>query len=567
MKLAHGETAPPSVLVAAAIAVFVFGAVVYGVSEKFELFGRTADNFVPTYNGSVKVAPGLAIVGLSLGYIEDPITEGSPKAITHYLTGKGRLTYYSGNDWVSVTDKTLRIETKDIDTDAVRNALADFYFNTPRYGKGVFTLSGNRQLSAHVPSCCGMFEQHGTVVFFDEMQAGQIGSPARSVYLGFDDRFYATERYQQPIDSYASVVNSVVQWRDQILYGERCQKLITLTYNESGQSVTNTYFVQKSLRTKGMQMYVDLNNPLSSGELYNEGCFPSSNALASETVNTASVFLDFRPNAEIPPRSKKDILVGAYWMPFSIGGGRWYYLWQSDYVISGGTIRYQQRAGTSDFYLGLMNVLGQSEAKKELDEVHVLPRIVPELLADGPYKTSERYSPLILYSNQASVSTLSGTYDAAAIRDLAVRVYNGYSHAPTYYYAYPHSSIRSGSIGMSYYVLSFEDTILPVYVGYSLELKSYALYVASRDVFDYRDVSNPDAEANLELVGSLIPLADSPYNSLNIPSPGGRDYRLSIDAERLNAIDNLDAKMKERVAGLNGLSLGSMIPETHNNYP
>lgn len=307
MREIKGEVSFPQVI-AVIIAVVVLSLVAFGSVTKFDWFQRIFSLGIPDYNRSVDVNPGIAIVGIKLSHLQDPATEGTPKAISYFILGQRNLSYYTGSEWVEVKQSDLTIETKQLNAVAMRNALAEFYFNTPRMGSGVFALPNYRQLSPYVPSHIGLFEQQGNVIFHDETRPGYVGPPLTSAYLGFDDTFYENEYYPQykKIKDYDSLKSQIVSWRDQILQGGPCQKTISLSYNDAGSPVTRTYFVQKIPREDGMYVYVDLNAEASSAELYSGSCFSSPKLAAGNFKGW------FRITAEDKPAwlsSRKDSII------------------------------------------------------------------------------------------------------------------------------------------------------------------------------------------------------------------------------------------------------------------
>lgn len=294
MREIKGEVSSREVI-AATVALLILSLMVFGSVTNFDWLQRLFSLGIPDYNRSVDVNPGMAIVGIKLSHLENPATEGTPKAISYFISGQRNLSYYTGSEWVEVKQSDLTIETKQFNAVAMRNALAEFYFNTPRIGSGVFALPNYRQLSPYVPTCCGLFEQNGNVLFNDKMQPGYAGAPLTDAYLGFDNKFYENERYKKEIQDYDSLKSQIVLWRDQILQGEPCQKTISLSYNDKGSPVTRTYFVQKIPREDGMYVYVDLNAEASSAELYSGSCFSSPKLAAGNFKGWFRIMAEDKP--------------------------------------------------------------------------------------------------------------------------------------------------------------------------------------------------------------------------------------------------------------------------------
>lgn len=301
MMRKRGESLPfeegtKAIIAFIVLAIVIFGVVTFLIGSKLSGNGnllQSVKNILPSFGEQPAIAPGVAIVGIKLDNSIESTPD--PNSLTgrdirgskfeNYIGGKQNLHYYTGTEWVELDEDQIRIEQKIVDGKTIRDALARFYFTTPRFSYLNISLPGYRMLHLSQPlpisdwSESGPFALSGSVRFYDEVQAGYTGPRPQNVYLGLDDRFYLDSRLMDDSSAYDSGRKDAVSWRDQFLSGEPCQKTIELSFSQNGLEETHRYVVVKTARPDGMFIYADLNAPLDNSvdvEKYDSGCFPES---------------------------------------------------------------------------------------------------------------------------------------------------------------------------------------------------------------------------------------------------------------------------------------------------
>lgn len=237
-------------------------------TKGFGFFNSGANILFPDLNETGTVAPGISYAGILVSPIARTVSGSTgavsrPNALLYYLVGRRNLSYYTGDSWIEVKSAGLNLETKSLNAIVFRDALAELYFSTPRVGEPEIFLANGQKLSVYLPSG-GLFDGNGLTTWYN-------GSS--SVYLAPNNIFYKDHLLKNPALGYGSAGIQAATWRDQILQGFSCEKVISLTFEERDQEITQFYTLKKDEVAEGFYLYVDLDDPVESRELYGEGCY------------------------------------------------------------------------------------------------------------------------------------------------------------------------------------------------------------------------------------------------------------------------------------------------------
>lgn len=620
MMRKRGESLPfeegtKAIIAFIVLAIVIFGVVTFLIGSKLSGSGnllQSVKNILPSFGNQPAIAPGVAIVGIKLEPIDyresipffsdDPLikaaqlhplglvnrgwqwvilkwgssgkpghyysSEGAvirPSALAYYLSGNKNLSYYTGTTWIEIGKGEMRIEQKTLDSVAVRDALARFYFSTPRIGRPVFGLEDNRQMMVYIPSSQdslkdNTFNGKGSLSLLYGVREGYAGDPRQSrLYFALDDKFYGDYDLNDAVSRSTSERDRLVAWRDQFLSGGPCQKTIELSFKQGDSFETHRYLVVKVARPDGFYAYVDLNAPIDGrGDLekYGDDCFVDGSIISSDAanvVNTGSVYLSF------VNQNDKRFHYEVFWMPLSNGLGKWYFVHDNDlsgtcrgweYVKKGCSRVTLNDLEAQNFYLGLKAILDSDFSKELLVSINIIPNMAPAYYDDGSdYYDVPASAPRIL-SRGISVYQVDkpARYDSESLSNAVANAYNMQARAPSNYYAYPYRYQYPTDDQGGYYRFYFETTELPLFVGHNIT--GLQIYYASDSFNAAASFPRWDDAAGLTKVGSLNDI-------------GNGNYQISMLSD---VPADVPEDLKIHLHNLNGVSLNDLIFE-RVNYP
>jgi len=241
------------------LVILALGIIGYGVSS---FFGGTIffAKLIPGFNYTENTE-GMSIIGINLA--------------------KGNeIEYYTGSKWNVIDTKSDKFILGDyeIEPNVLAKELQDFYLKTSRDPVN-FNVEVNswRFWGVHINSQSGLIEiipqtKNGlsgpsSNPLFPSLNVGSISLLDKFNSNGFGDADFAKIDYEHN----PSLIGDLIAWRDSILQGGKCQKLLTIEFKKNGIDESKSYFVRKNTP----YIFIDLNEPISdsSSEKYSSGCF------------------------------------------------------------------------------------------------------------------------------------------------------------------------------------------------------------------------------------------------------------------------------------------------------
>lgn len=213
-----------------------------------------------------------AIVGIKLENFESQGSFIDNSPLTYYKRNNPQLLYYSGAQWKPVVseDGTFIIGAKKINQQEVYNALVDFYFGTQRLGDSCFIIRENNRIAcvylSSYSSAHGPLEYLGYVSLNGYSRADYVnGLSLDTFYLSLSNQYLDSQL--DPFSGsavYDPAKKAIIEWRDQIVKGNRAEKHLSLSYMESGKTITNNYAVE----LVDGYLFVRLDSPAKGSDRY-----------------------------------------------------------------------------------------------------------------------------------------------------------------------------------------------------------------------------------------------------------------------------------------------------------
>lgn len=246
-------------ILAGILAVIVLGFVLYGFSGKIKEVTFITKLF-PSFE---QEAPdGTSIVGIKL-------TKGKT------------LDYFNGEKWKEIknSEGLYRLGKYELKPDDIQKSLSDFYKRSERRPKQLSLevnswrywdvdpeiFSDGSGIKKITPKIKNTFIKNEFIVFDNEYYP-------ESITLDYNDEVKIRSGDTFPsfmaldIEEKQGLIAKVIEWRDSILEGNKCEKFLELSFKENGIDKTESYTVRKI----DDRLFIDLNNPVSGDQEWNK---------------------------------------------------------------------------------------------------------------------------------------------------------------------------------------------------------------------------------------------------------------------------------------------------------
>lgn len=259
--------------------------------------------------GSESLANGYVIAGIIAGLIIVLVLTGFWKKIDFivYVIGligfqtaspegngiiglnlvSGNLEYYTGEAFKTFYEQDLALLAGyEFNIKDTSSKLSSFYFDTPRRPEILILEINNWRY--WIVSLGKSFDTLGVIAF---TKKGYVG-PTGESYLIDEKNGYALSGFAK-IDSLepSKPIEKIIEWRDSILQGNKCEKFLTLRVKEKGIEKDLTYTVRRVDR----HLIIDLTKPIRGTEKWmNVNCFGFVNYKDEDRGSTnLTVYIQF----------------------------------------------------------------------------------------------------------------------------------------------------------------------------------------------------------------------------------------------------------------------------------
>ena len=226
---------PLGFIMTAVVAAVVFGSVLFLIGTKLEGGGgiiQSVKNILPDFGGEMPAASSEGLIAIEL----------TDKAMP--------LRYYSGTSWAGFQKdaSTVQIANVLVQIDEARSALMGFYFKSDRKASAIIPMTESfKQLSWSLPiywntgqdynyfSKSFKFDESGLYVnVVDGLVSRSLGVYRTDLFLRQDGTFFiaANDKVRRAkgdeLARYAPYLPRIIEWRDNILQGNKCEKRINI---------------------------------------------------------------------------------------------------------------------------------------------------------------------------------------------------------------------------------------------------------------------------------------------------------------------------------------------------
>ena len=226
---------PLGFIMTAVVAAVVFGFVLFLIGTKLEGSGgiiQSVKNILPDFGGEMPAASSEGLIAIELTDRNIP------------------LRYYTGTSWAGFQKdaSTVQIANVLVQIDEARSALMGFYFKSDRKASAIIPMTESfKQLSWSLPiywntgqdynyfSKSFKFDESGLYVnVVDGLVSRSLGVYRTDLFLRQDGTFFiaANDKVRRAkgdeLARYAPYLPRIIEWRDNILQGNKCEKRINI---------------------------------------------------------------------------------------------------------------------------------------------------------------------------------------------------------------------------------------------------------------------------------------------------------------------------------------------------
>ncbi len=226
---------PLGFIMTAVVAAVVFGSVLFLIGTKLEGGGgiiQSVKNILPDFGGEMPAASSEGLIAIELTDRNIP------------------LRYYTGTSWAGFQKdaSTVQIANVLVQIDEARSALMGFYFKSDRKASAIIPMTESfKQLSWSLPiywntgqdynyfSKSFKFDESGLYVnVVDGLVSRSLGVYRTDLFLRQDGTFFiaANDKVRRAkgdeLARYAPYLPRIIEWRDNILQGNKCEKRINI---------------------------------------------------------------------------------------------------------------------------------------------------------------------------------------------------------------------------------------------------------------------------------------------------------------------------------------------------
>ncbi|MEK6896648.1 MAG: hypothetical protein AABX12_04285 [Nanoarchaeota archaeon] len=331
---------PMGIIMSFVVAAVVLGTVIFLIGTKLEGGSgilQSVKNILPNFGGEAPAASSEGLIAIELTDKDTP------------------LRYYTGTSWAGFQKdaSTVQIANVPVQINEARSALMDLYFKSDRKVSANIPMTESfKQLSFSLPlywdkgqnynyySQSSKFDESGLYVHVvDELASRSLGVYRTDLFLRQDGLLFilsddkVRRAKADELARYASYLPRIIEWRDNILQGNKCEKHTNIGGKQYAARIIN--------QRNRIFLAVELSRPAEGREPWAD-CASSQDSLIK--INHVPMSISFDSGSATHSYEWK--LVGSEWKwVFQESSGKNTY---ADFVLSDGAEK--------SFYNGLRSI-------------------------------------------------------------------------------------------------------------------------------------------------------------------------------------------------------------------